>query len=56
MRFFRFLFPSVVLLSAGFGSFGIMASPLEDVFRNPPAAARPQTWYHLMNGNVTEDK
>ena len=55
MRFFCFLFPSVVLLSAGFGSFGAPMSPLEDVFRDPPSAARPQTWYHLMNGNVTKE-
>src|SRR3569833_4350751 len=24
-------------------------------FVNPPAAARPQTWWHWMNGNVTAD-
>ena len=30
------------------------ALPLEDGFRSPPDAAKPQTWYHLMNGNVTK--
>ncbi len=24
-------------------------------FRNPPASARPHTWWHWMNGNVTKD-
>jgi hypothetical protein len=26
-----------------------------DDFRNPPASARPHTWWHWMNGNVTAD-
>ena len=26
---------------------------IEAGFRDPPASARPHTWYHLMNGNVT---
>ncbi len=29
-------------------------SSLEDSFINPPAAAKPQTWWHWMNGNVTK--
>ena len=37
---------------------GVVAStharPLEDGFKAPPPDARPQTWYHLMNGNVTK--
>ena len=27
---------------------------LLDSFRNPPDSARPQTWWHWMNGNVTK--
>ena len=27
---------------------------LEEGFHNPPDTAKPQTWYHLMNGNVTK--
>ena len=27
---------------------------LEAGFRSPPDSAKPQTWYHLMNGNVTK--
>lgn len=29
--------------------------PLEQGFANPPADARPQTWWHWMNGNVTRE-
>lgn len=28
---------------------------LEDGFRQPPQPARPQVWYHLMNGNVSRE-
>ena len=30
-------------------------SSLEAGFRAPPPSARPYTWYHLMNGNVTRE-
>ena len=29
------------------------ADPLRDAFATPPDAAKPQTWWHWMNGNVT---
>jgi len=28
--------------------------PLESGFENPPGSARPQTWWHWMNGNITK--
>lgn len=28
---------------------------LEDGFRQPPSSAQPHTWWHWMNGHVTED-
>ena len=31
------------------------ADPLADGFRQPPPDARPQTWWHWMNGNVTKE-
>ena len=31
------------------------AISLEGGFRSPPDSAKPQTWYHLMNGNVTKE-
>ena len=30
-------------------------SPLEESFNSPPASARPFTWWHWINGNVTKD-
>ncbi len=32
-----------------------MAEPLAEGFCNPPDSAKPHTWYHLMNGNVTKE-
>jgi len=31
------------------------ADPLAAGFQSPPASARPQTWWHWMNGNVTKE-
>ena len=31
------------------------AGSLEDGFRQPPDSARPQTWWHWMNGNITKE-
>ncbi len=31
------------------------AGSIEDGFRNPPDSARPQTWWHWMNGNITPE-
>ena len=28
--------------------------PLETGFLNPPDSAKPQTWWHWMNGNITK--
>ena len=33
----------------------MMAASLEDGFKNPPDSAKPHTWYHMMNGNVTKE-
>lgn len=32
-----------------------VTDPLADSFLNPPHAAKPQTWWHWMNGNVTKE-
>jgi hypothetical protein len=29
------------------------ASPVDDGFKNPPDSAKPHTWWHWLNGNVT---
>src|ERR1700722_1233339 len=31
------------------------ADPLVAGFQNPPASAKPQTWWHWMNGNITKE-
>lgn len=31
-----------------------VADPLEEGFNNPPDSAKPQTWWHWMNGNITK--
>ena len=31
------------------------ALTLEEGFKAPPRSAKPHTWYHMMNGNVTKE-
>ncbi|MBB5697934.1 glycosyl hydrolase [Sphingomonas yantingensis] len=31
------------------------ADPLADGFRDPPVEARPRTWWHWLNGNISEE-
>ena len=40
-----------VLLAAG----TVSALTLEEGFKTPPNSAKPHTWYHMMNGNVTKE-
>ncbi len=40
-------------LLAGTAAFAGMS--LEEGFKAPPRSARPHTWYHMMNGNVTKE-
>ncbi|MCH7224884.1 glycosyl hydrolase [Haloferula sp. A504] len=49
MKFFL-----VHLLAAAL-AFPAAASDLEAGFRNPPDSARPHTWWHWMNGNVSRE-
>ena len=37
-----------------FADVAIGAVSLEEGFHNPPNSAKPHTWYHMMNGNVTK--
>ena len=46
----RLLLTSLPLLAAV-----ASAASLEDTFRTPPRDAKPHTWYHMMNGNVTKE-
>ena len=50
----------VAALSAGFAAAAAASAPLagdglEAGFANPPDSAKPHTWYHMMNGNVTKE-
>lgn len=50
-----FLYPLVLgsLLLSGLATQS--AEKLEQDFLNPPADARPHTWWHWMNGNITKE-
>src|SRR5947207_2711731 len=42
-----------------FGTFSCVAplradEGLEQAFKNPPASARPHTWWHWINGNISK--
>jgi hypothetical protein len=45
--------PSALLLAAAFAAPVMAQDTLEASFRRPPAEARPHTWWHWMNGNVS---
>lgn len=45
------MFPIFAALSVSVAS----AATLEESFASPPASARPHTWWHWMNGNVTRE-
>src|SRR5476649_1770602 len=38
-----------------FTASGAPADSLETGFQNPPDTAKPQTWWHWMNGNITKE-
>src|SRR5688572_24314509 len=48
-----------MVLAAFLAIASLPAQPLNDAlaraFRNPPASARPHTWWHWMDGNVTKE-
>ena len=45
----------VLIFAAGALALATGAMPLEEAFRNPPPEARPHTWWHWMNGNVSKE-
>ena len=49
MKSLAFLLMALCAASAGAGG------SLEEGFLNPPDSAKPHTWYHMMNGNVTKE-
>src|SRR5580693_7440621 len=49
----RFL--GLALVSLAVVASAATTNSLESGFLNPPDAARPQTWWHWMNGNITKE-
>lgn len=49
------LFLTVAIALAGCKPDTISQNELHAGFMNPPADARPQVWWHWMNGNITKD-
>ena len=46
---------TVLAALGAFADVAFGAVSLEDGFRAPPNSAKPHTWYHMMNGNVTKE-
>ena len=46
---------AVTLLIGLFVNHAIFAQSIEKSFQTPPASARPYTWWHWVNGNVSKD-
>ena len=44
-----------VLLAGGVSFAQTASDPLAQGFVTPPDSAKPRTWWHWTNGNVTED-
>ena len=45
---------SSALIGLAFTAAAASTDPLEKGFLNPPDSAKPQTWWHWMNGNITK--
>lgn len=45
---------SAFAFAAALGCAVAVSASLEDGFRAPPNSAKPHTWFHMMNGNVTK--
>ena len=46
---------AVAVLIAAASSAASSAGLSRETFRNPPQEAKPHTWWHWMNGNVTKE-
>src|SRR5215469_854699 len=54
MKIFRFLF-GVGSLCVAVTATAAATDSLENGFHHPPDSAKPQTWWHWMNGNITKE-
>ncbi|HTV42311.1 MAG TPA: glycosyl hydrolase [Candidatus Sulfotelmatobacter sp.] len=55
MKTNHFLLPILSLFILTLAVSAAPDDPLEAGFLNPPNSAKPQTWWHWMNGNVTKE-
>jgi hypothetical protein len=53
MKSNRILLPVLASVVFSLAAAAAPADPLENGFLNPPDSAKPQTWWHWMNGNIT---
>jgi hypothetical protein len=53
MKSKRMIIPFLASVLFAFTVSAAPADPLETGFLNPPDSAKPQTWWHWMNGNIT---
>ncbi|MDE3149724.1 MAG: glycoside hydrolase [Acidobacteriota bacterium] len=53
--FLRLVIATAVLAASAPGFAQSAPGTLQQGFRNPPDSAKPRTWWHWTNGNVTED-
>jgi len=51
----RTMRPLGALLVLTLSASSLAQEDLAEGFRNPPAVARPHTWWHWMNGNITKE-
>ena len=51
----RILFPILAAVLFTLAAAAAPADPLASGFLNPPDSAKPQTWWHWMNGNITKE-
>jgi hypothetical protein len=51
---FNILHPFHTIALVGFALTASAQDSLETGFRSPPDSAKPQTWWHWMNGNITK--
>jgi len=54
MKSNRILLPVLASVLFALATSAAPADPLETGFLHPPDSARPQTWWHWMNGNITK--
>ncbi len=55
MKTSALLLGSVAFVLALFAPIAVAQDDLAAGFQNPPASAKPHTWWHWMNGNITRE-